>query len=193
MRKAAALFALCLTAAPCPAEEIASAYTKFDLEACEAVEKGDEQVYAGTWKCKGLDGIDIFQSSADDRSFAGFGRESGNNCAFLKTFSPFNTALSPVEWRIRKGKAFAAIERWSVVTDDAGNSGTWLVVNALRDNEACHAHYVSGSYPKANEAARRAADTLAQGFDCENDVPTFDSKIGPPPIELNACKDMARE
>lgn len=193
MRKFAALFSLCLTAAPASAEEITSAYTKFDLQACALVEKGDEYVYAGTWRCKGLDGIDIIQASSDDRSFAGFGHDGGNNCAFLKTFGPFNTALSPVEWRIRNGNAFAAIERWSVVHDDNGNSVTWLVVNALRDNESCHVHYVSGSYPKANEAARHAADTLAEGFDCDNDVPTFDSKIGPPPIELNACKDMARE
>ena len=193
MRKFAALFALCLTAAPASAEEITSAYTKFDLQACKLIEKGDEYVYAGTWRCKGLDGIDIIQASSDDRSFAGFGHGGGNNCAFLKTFGPFNTALSPVEWRIRNGKAFAAIERWSVVKDDADNSVTWLVVNALRDNESCHVHYVSGSYPHANEVARHAADTLAVDFDCENDVPTFDSKIGPPPIEMSACKDMARE
>ena len=173
--------------------EITNAYTKFDLQACELIEKGDEHVYAGTWRCKGLDGIDIIQASSDDRSYAGFGHDGGSNCAFLKTFGPFNTALSPVEWRIRNGKVFAAIERWSVVKDDADNSVTWLVVNALRDNESCHAHYVSGSFPDANEAARHAADTLAAGFDCENDVPTFDSKIGPPPIDLNACKDIARE
>ena len=54
MSKFAALFALCLTAAPASAEEITSAYTKFDLQACKLVEKGDEYVYAGTWRCKGL-------------------------------------------------------------------------------------------------------------------------------------------
>lgn len=193
MRKFVALIASCLAASAASAEETTSTFTKFELDTCEVIEKGDEYVYAGTWRCKGLDGIDIIQSSSDDRSFAAFGRDAGNNCSFQKTFGPFNTALSPVEWRIKNGKAFAAIERWSVVKDENGNSVTWLVVNALRDNESCHVHYVSGSYPNANTEARRAADTLAAGFDCENGVPTFDSKIGPPPIELNACKDIARE
>jgi len=193
MEKFAALIVLGLSATATLAGEASSVYSKFALEACEVIEKGDEYVYAGTWRCKGLDGIDIILSSADDRSFAAFGRDAGNNCSFQKTFGPFNTALSPVEWRIRNGKAYAAIERWSVVNDEKGNSVTWFVVNALRDNESCHVHYVSGSYPNANAEARRAADTLAAGFDCENDVPTFDARTGPPPIELNACKDMARE
>jgi hypothetical protein len=193
MGKPVALFVFCFMASAALADDVTSAYTKFDLKTCKLVEKGDEHVYAGTWRCQGLNGIDIIQSSADDRSFTAFGREAGNNCAFLKTFGPFNTALSPVEWRIRNGKAFSAIERWSVVSDENGNSVTWLVVNALHDNGSCHVHYVSGSYPKANEAARRAADTLASGFDCENGIPTFDSQTGPPPIELNACKDLARE
>ncbi|MGH6906387.1 MAG: hypothetical protein ACREDX_00850 [Aestuariivirga sp.] len=175
------------------AGEITSLYTKFDLDHCKIVEKGDEYVYAGTWACKGYDGIEVFQSSVDDRSFAAFGKQGNEHCAFQKTFGPFNTALSPVEWRIRDGKAFAAIERWSMVSDDKGNSVTWLVVNALRETESCHVHYVSGSYPNANNAARRAADTLAPDFDCEKDMPAFNSKIGPPPIELTACKDIARE
>jgi hypothetical protein len=31
------------------------------------------------------------------------------------------------------------------------------------------------------------ADRLAEGFDCETGVPTYDSTIGPPPIELLSC------
>lgn len=193
MGKFAALIVLSLSATAAAASEITSVYTKFELNTCEVIEKGDEYVYAGTWRCRGLDDIDIILSSADDRSFAAFGRDAGNNCSFQKTFGPFNTALSPVEWRITNGKAIAAIERWSVVNDEKGNSATWLVVNALRDNESCHVHYVSGSYPNANAEARRAADAVAADFDCENGVPTFDSRTGPPPIELNACKDIARQ
>lgn len=174
------------------ADEIASAYSRFDLKDCEQVEKSDGFVFEGSWRCEGYDGTDFLVSTADSRSFVAFGPNGGNNCAYSKTFQPFNTALSPIEWRLKDGKPFAAIERWSVA---AGGEKTvaWLVVSALRDTDSCHVHYVSGSYPNANEEARRVADELAEKFDCENDVPTFSTAAGPPPIELNACKDVARE
>ena len=174
------------------AEEIASAYSRFDLKDCEQVEKPDGFVFEGSWRCKGYGGTDFLVSGADSRSFVAFGANGGNNCAYSKTFRPFNTALSPIEWRLRDGKPFAAIERWSVTGAD-GRAATWLVVSALPDNDACHVHYVAGSYPNANEQARRIADEDAEKFDCENDVPTFSTAAGPPPIELNACKDVARE
>jgi hypothetical protein len=169
------------------AAEVTSAYTRFDLAACQVIEKGDEYVFSGAWRCKGPDGLDIFQASSDDRSYAAFGRDGTGHCAFRRTFAPLNSALSPVEWRLRDGKPFAAIERWSVVKDEAGNSYTWLVINALRPADSCHVHYVSGSYPQANQRARDMADQLAEGFDCESGVPTFDSTVGPPPIDLISC------
>lgn len=183
-----------LGCAPAAAGDVTSAYTKFDLgRSCRQVEKGDAFVYAGTWSCPGAPGPDIVVASADDREFVGFGKNGAKTCAFLKTFNGFNSALSPVEWRIRNGKPFAAIERWRVVVDENGNTATWLVVTALHGKEACPVHYVAGSYPDANAQARRAADDLAEGFDCENDAPTVDSKVGPPDINLVACKELARE
>ena len=193
MKRYLALCVFCLWPLAAPAAELSSAYTKFDLKDCKQAIPADEYVFEGMWVCKGFGGIDIYQSGEDARSYAAFGIDAARHCAFRKTFNPFNTALSPVEWRLKDGKPFAAIERWSVVNDDKGNSVTWLVVNALRANDSCHVHYVSGSYPEANAAARRAADDLAEGFNCETDVPTVDSKAGPPPIEFKACKDMARE
>ena len=192
MKRLAILSIFCLWPIAAMAAEYESVYTKFDLDHCRIIDKGDEYVYAGTWSCKGYKGIDIVQAVADDRSFAAFGRNGARHCAFHKTFYGFNTALSPVEWRLHNGKPIAAIERWRVVVDENGNSVTWLVVNALRRGESCHVHYVAGSYPKANEAARRAADDLAEGFDCEMDVPTVDSTIGPPSIDLVACSEVAR-
>ena len=193
MKRTAILSIFCLWPVAALAADYASTYSKFDISTCEQIEKGDEYVYAGTWACEGYEGLEIIQSSADDRSFAAFGSRNDQHCALHKTFSPFNTALSPVEWRLKDGKPIAAIERWSVVSDDKGNSVTWLVVNALRPHDSCHVHYVAGSYPEANAAARRAADDLTEGFDCENGVPTVDSTVGAPPIELSACKDLARE
>ena len=192
MRMLLALSALCLGLHAAAAAEITSAYTTFDLDTCDVIEKGDEYVYAGTWACPGEAGIDIVQSYGDDRAYVAFGKNATKHCAFRKTFSPFNTALSPVEWRVRDGKPFAAIERWSVVSGDNGNSVTWLVVNALRDGDSCHVHYVAGSYPDANTVARIMADD-SENFDCMTDTPTVDSKVGAPPIPLVSCMEMEPE
>ena len=64
---------------------------------------------------------------------------------------------------------------------------------ALRDGQSCHVHYVAGSYPDANAQARRAADDLARDFNCDSDVPTSDSNIGPPPIAMIACRELQGE
>ena len=175
------------------AAEFTSAYTRFSLETCRVLEKGDEYVTAGTWSCAGHKGIDIIQASSDDRSYVGFGKNGTGHCAFRKTFSKFNTALSPVEWRLKDGQPIAAIERWNVGDEMDLKAKSWLVVTALRKDQSCHMHYVAGSYPNANEAARRAADDLAEGFNCLTDVPTVDSKAGAPGIEIVACRVLAPE
>ena len=193
MKRLAVLSVFCLWPVTASAVEYSSVYTNFDLDTCQIIEKGDGTVYAGTWACKGHKGIDILQAIEDDRTFVAFGKQAKTHCAFHKTFFSFNTALSPVEWRLKDGVPFAAIERWSVVVDENGNSVTWLVISALKKNDSCHAHYVAGSYPNANEHVRRAADDLAGDFNCENDAPTVDSKTGPPPIEMLACKDMSTD
>lgn len=195
MRTALWLSAFCLCPAAASAAEITSAYTKFDLETtCEMIEKGDEHVYAGTWRCPGLNGIDIIVASSDDRDFVGFGARGAESCAFKKTFNRFNTALSPVEWRLRNGKPFAAIERWRVTIDDEGGSQTWLVVTALKTNgEACPVSYVAGSYPDANAVARVMADGEAESFDCATDVPTVNSTVGEPGITMASCSELASE
>ncbi len=193
MKRALALSVFCLWPIAASGAEYSSFYTKFDLDTCAVLEKGDEYVYAGTWACKGYKGVDIIQASSDDRMYVAFGRQGRSHCAFRKTFNRFNTALSPVEWRLKDGVPLAAIERWSVVTDDEGHSITWLVISALKKNDSCHVHYVAGSYPDANAHARRAADDLAEDFDCERDAPTVDSTAGEPGIDMSACKDMAAE
>lgn len=173
-----------------------STYTAFDLDKCQQIEKPDEYVFEGSWRCKGIEGYDIFQAGMDARAGAGFGKDAKSNCSIKKTFSPFNTALSPIEWRMKGATPIAAIERWSVVKDPGAEKQeavTWLVVNALKDGNSCHMHYVSGSFPNANEAARKAADDRAESFDCMTGTPTYDSAIGPPPIELKSCMEMEAE
>jgi len=183
---ALAFFAI-LAAHPAAASEIASACTAFDLDKCKHVEPADEYVFEGSWSCHGYDGLEIIYSGEDARSYVAFRRKVEDHCAQFKTFFTFNTALSPVEWRIEDGKAFAAIERWSL-TDGEEKRSTWLVVTALAEDDSCPAAYVSGAYPKANEAARKAADETARNFSCADDAPKVFSETGDPPIELKACR-----
>jgi hypothetical protein len=175
------------------AQQIASVYTPFDLDKCKQVEKADEYVYEGLWRCKGYGGYDIWISGFDARSMAAFGPDKSNTCALRKTFNPFNTALSPVEWRLKNGKPFATIERWSVRQGDDLPSVTWLVVSKLEGGQSCHMHYVAGSYPDANAQARKAADELTANYDCMTDTPTFSSKVGAPPIDLKSCMEQEPE
>lgn len=194
MRRALWLCSFCLWPLAAVAGENTSVYTPFDLEkTCLRVAQGDGMAFAGTWTCAGFKGHDIVVSVDDDRAFVGFGPKASETCAHARTFSRFNEALSPVEWRLRDGKPFAVIERWRVVTDDDGNTVTWLVVSALQGEEACPVHYVAGSYPDANAQARRAADDLAPGFDCARDTPTVDSKVGADGIDFISCAEAMRE
>jgi hypothetical protein len=165
------------------AGEITSAYTPFDLEKCRQTEPPDDNVFEGAWTCRGYGGLDIVYSGEDARSYVAFGKKVENHCAQFKTFYSFNTALSPIEWQIEDGKAFAAIERWSL-TDGEGKESSWLVVTALADDDSCHAAYVSGAFPDANARARKTADEIARQFNCSDDMPKVVSASGEPPIEL---------
>jgi hypothetical protein len=185
------LSVFCLWPAAALAADATSAYTAWDLDkTCTEVEKGDGYTFAGSWSCPGRGNNRMLVSVSDDRSFVGFGRDPASSCAYRKTFFGFNTALSPVEWRLKQGRPFATIQRWRVVTGEDGSTVTWLVVTALKRGEACHVHYVAGSYPNANEAARRAADGIAEDFDCARDMPTVDSTVGGPGVEFLSCEEL---
>ncbi|MFO1132041.1 MAG: hypothetical protein U1E16_08535 [Hyphomicrobiales bacterium] len=195
MRTALWLSSFCLWPIAALAAENTSVYTPFDLDrSCLRVQQGDGMTFAGTWKCAGFGGNDIAVSIDDERSHVGFGPKPTETCAYAKTFSRFNTALSPVEWRLRDGKPFAAIERWRVVTDDDGSTVTWLVISKIEGTEACPVHYIAGSYPNANEHAREAADALAsEDYDCEHDTPTVDSRVGAEGIAFVSCAEAKGE
>jgi hypothetical protein len=189
MRIALALVLLVGSTLAAHAGEVTSAYTSFDLDKCKLIEPPDDTVFEGSWSCKGYGDLDIVYSGEDARSYVAFGKMVEDHCAGVKTFYAFNSALSPVEWRLENGRPFATIERWSL-TDGDGAKSTWLVVTALSEDDSCHAAYVSGAYPKANEAARQAADDIARNFDCADDVPKVVSPTGDPPIDLKACRQV---
>jgi hypothetical protein len=193
------VFCTCLTflalSASSFAADTVSAYTQINLSKCLQTQKADEQVFEGAWVCKGFGGYDVFVSAADSRDMVSFGKTDANNCAGLKSFGSFNSAGATIEWRIKAGKPFAAILRWTVSIDpeDSSKHASWLVVSKLDHGSSCQMHYVAGSFVNANDAARKAADEKSASFNCDSDKPTFDSTIGPPNIDLDACKDLARE
>jgi hypothetical protein len=194
MRMALWLSSFCLWPLAALAGENTSVYTPFDLEkSCLRVAAGDGMTFAGSWKCAGFGGNDILVSVDDERSFVGFGPAPKETCAYAKTFSRFNEALSPVEWRLKGGKPVSAIQRWRVATDDVGNTMTWLVVTALRGKQACPYHYIAGSYPNANELARRYADDIEPDYDCARDTPTVDSNVGAEGIDFISCAEAKAE
>ena len=174
------------------ASDVKSIYTKIDLNKCKQTQKPDEQVFEGAWACKGIPGYNVFLSAADSREMVSLGKTEANNCSGKKTFSGFNSAGATVEWRVTAGKPFAAILRWtvSIDPDDSTKRATWLVVNKLHNGTSCQMHYVAGSFPNANDVARKAADEKAAAFNCEKDTPTFDSNIGAPSINLESCSAL---
>ena len=176
------------------ASDVKSVYTQIDLKKCKQTEKPDGQVFEGSWRCKGIAGYNVFLTAADSRDMVSFGNNDANNCSGQKTFGSFNSAGGTVEWRVKAGKPFAAILRWTVSTDpdDPNKKATWIVVNKLDKGTACHMHYVAGSFPNANDAARKAADEKAGAFNCEKYTPTFDSNIGEPNINLESCSAEAK-
>jgi hypothetical protein len=195
MKSLAAFTALLPLAIAAQAEPTKLAYTKIDLKKCQQTQKPDGQAFEGSWTCKGLDGYDVFLSAADSREMVSFGKADANNCASLKTFGGFNSVGGTVEWRLKQGRPIAAILRWtvSINPEDSSKPATWLVVNKLEKGGSCHMHYVAGSFPKANEAARKAADEKAETFNCETGKPTFDSNVGPPNVNLEPCNAQAKQ
>ena len=180
---------------PAFANDARSIYTKIDLKKCKQTQKSDGQVFEGSWACKGIADYNVFLSAADARERVSFGKADANNCAGTKTFGGFNSAGSTVEWRLKSGKPIAAILRWTVSIDpeDSTKKATWIVVNKLEKGASCHMHYVAGSFPNANEAARRVADEKVGAFNCESDKSTFDSNSGSPNINLESCSAQAKE
>lgn len=168
------------------AQEIKSVYTTFDSQTCRHIKGKDVEDY-GSWRCRGLNGIDVRLSAGDQRMYVTFGNApKDEDLAATQSFPGFNNVYKgTVEWRGEtlpdgKFKPFATILRWNVVTDsDHVNArgpvvatGRVLVVTRLGPGGICHVGYIDArSTPRANEVARKVADDTARGFRCGTDEP----------------------
>jgi len=181
-----AVFGAVSASTPTMAQEIFSAYTKFDADKTCKPTKGTDVEDYGSWRCPGYGGLIVLLSAGDQRMQVSFGtsvKKAQDEVAAGETFPGFNSVYEgTVEWRIEKlpnGKTrpFATILRWNTRTeadverDDGKSTGRTLVVTRLNPGGVCHAGYVDARAPGANEAARKLADEKAHSFKCGTDDP----------------------
>lgn len=105
--------------------------------------------------------------------------------AAKKWFGPFSAAGTTVEWRARRSRPFAIIQRWSLAdNNDPDKDGRprdkqMLVVTRLPPGPVCHVAFidVKANPNDANELARKAADG-ARSFDCARDKVKIEGNPG---------------
>ena len=169
-----------------------SAYTSAPDKACKVISrtKVDGDDYASTRVCKGYKDLVLTKADNDLRSAVSVGRNAKaaqSERAASQTFGAFNSPADTVEWRLDKtGKAFAIIQRWSIADnddvgkDDRPKSKYFLIVTRVAPGATCHVAYIDSQAngQDANAVARKAADELANGFDCKKGKITIAGKPG---------------
>lgn len=164
----AATLGMSLASFGAAAEEISSAYTTLKAGDCKDATPLDAGGYGSVFTCKGYDGVDVRVAEGDLRMFVSYGAAAAKQTAAEQTLPQFNTIGDTLEWRLADGKPFATILRFRWDSDNG--QGSTLVVTKLGETDSCHVAYVAATgNPNANVLARKVADTLARGFDCETD------------------------
>ncbi|MDR2857382.1 MAG: hypothetical protein LBV50_06005 [Novosphingobium sp.] len=163
-------------AVPAAAETFNSSYTSAAPKDCRRI-SSDERICRGMGKLWVLVG----PAEGDFREAVSVGRNraaAAAEPAARMTFGPFNSSGETVEWRAVDGKPFAIIQRWYIADiSDEDKDGRpinkqVLVVTRLPPGSVCHVAYIDvKANPDANALARRAADTIARNFDCDEEGP----------------------
>lgn len=167
------------------AAEAESRYIKFDLDACELIER-DEESGSVIQRCDGEGDYVVYVAEGDLRYFIGYGPNGLNQRAFSQTLAPFNRTHNVLELRrfADSDEPHAAILRYytDAGTGDDRAEGEVLVVTKLDGEEACHMAYIDArANPNANELARQAADS-GEDFDCQTDEPETRGETGVSPM-----------
>ena len=166
-----------------PAAAADSAYTKFDLDACQLMEQHE---LGGRWLCPGFEGLDVHFAEGDLRIFMSYGPGGETQPAMSVTPPFFNNIKGPVEWRYDEAGGrrvpFATILRFFIDRPESDVDGQVLIVTRLGDGGVCHIGYVDArALGNANQLARDIADTSARDFDCSRDYPVFLGSPGTDP------------
>ncbi len=170
----AVLAGACLMAAPATAQQIDSAYTKIELDAC-TVTSVDE--LGGSWACPGYKGYPLYVAEGDLRMFVSYGFGAPDEVAAGQTLPQFNTINETLEWRLVQTDygwlPFATILRFFTQTGDGSEpDGQTLVVTKIAPANTCHIAYIDARrIDNANALARQYADETAASFDCASDEP----------------------
>jgi hypothetical protein len=150
--------------------ENASVYTSVDISKCQEIEPANpDEGFGGSVQCEGHGGLNVFWTGGDNRDYLAFGKNPQTHCAAKQTFSNFNVAGEKLEWRLHNNVPVATILRWTVTRDVDGTmqKKEWLAVARLEPQNSCVLAIVDGSWPNANDKARKVADEIAgEGFAC---------------------------
>lgn len=206
-----AIFGLLMTLpAMSPAAAAESVYTtlNFNDDSCKPVnpvvtqEEQDMGVVAVT--CPGYKGYSVQFNSDDERETVHYGDpQTATTGAAWESFSPFNSIVDKVEWRIEKGVPFAAIQRFMISTGEeepapGSNAkgpvkGQVLVISKVGQPgqpSGCVVGLVDAlANPDANDLARSTADALAPGFKCGQHKAVYHGKRGDRSADLQASFD----
>lgn len=161
--------------APAASQQVESAYTEVNLNACSLVESDD---FGSRWACPGYRGIPVMIAEGDLRFFVSYGLTSMQEKAAEQTLPPFNHLGGPIEWRLSNAEGrwrpFATILRYFTAGEQGEREHQVLVVTRLGEGGTCHVAYVDATAnADANALARQAADERARDFDCDGDAPGY--------------------
>ena len=174
-----AVLLACLNASNAAAQSLGSTYTSTAPKDCRQIGKPSELDGSTRRVCPGKAGLVVLISEDDLREIVSVGRSrkaAADEPAAKVWFGPFNSSENTVEWRAAGAKPFAIIQRWHIADgtdpDKQGrpNTRAMLVVTRLPPGPVCHVAYVDATANlNANELARKAADDVARGFNCDKD------------------------
>lgn len=177
---------------------LGSVYTRIDQD-CSTTQLPDEPVYETV--CPGHDGWSIHILSGEHGAAAAYispdGTRSDTVYAPMRgLYGGFHTVL---EWRLERGEAFATIHRYVhhnppelLDTMYDVEEPITLIVTALAAEggyTVCPvAHIDASALPDANTLARDVADRLSRGWDCGNEVVSFDADLESVDAYLSAVR-----
>lgn len=179
--------ALAMTATAPVAKAAESVFSKLNLDRCPVVVEDQGGVVL---RCPGLKGYSVLYKEGDLRPSVFYGSlDKRTEESAFESFSAFASVNDTVEWRMDKGKPFAAILRFFIANTDPEKGdtperlkGQVLVVARVgspEDPASCVVGLVDAlANKKANELARDVADEKARDFACGVDEALYEGEKG---------------
>ncbi|MFT3988088.1 hypothetical protein [Aestuariivirga sp.] len=168
------LIASLMTSLAARAQDITSTVSEFNSDTCAQVAKQDGE-FAGGWLCSKDQPVPVYFAEIDRHQMTAFGADAVHHCAARQTINGFNYADTGIEWRMQGGKAFAALQLWSVWWDGGqmAEAKPFIVITKIEAGNSCRVATVSAALPDAMTQARDIADHRSQAFNCFRDVPSW--------------------